>query len=54
MKGIRTATSIITELAQYFLQKTFFMMLINHPLNEKCSKISGMINVNNPAVITFA
>jgi len=54
MKGIRTATQVITELAQYFLQKSFFKMLINHALNEKGSKISGIKNVNNPTLITFA
>jgi len=46
MKGITTATEIITELMQYFLQKTFFSMLINYPLNKKCSKYSVIINVN--------
>ena len=34
MKGIRASTAIITELVQYFLQKTFFMMLINYALNK--------------------
>ena len=34
MKGIRATADIVTELAQYFLQKTFFTMLINHPLNK--------------------
>jgi len=53
MKGIRTTTEIVTELAQYFLQKTILLMLINHPLNKKHSKYSISKYVNNPAVHSF-
>jgi hypothetical protein len=53
MKGITAATEIITDLAQYFLQKTFFLMLINYALNKKCSKYSVIKYVNNPSVVAI-
>ncbi len=33
MKEVNEATEIVTELEPYFLQKTFFVMLINYRLN---------------------
>ena len=53
MKRIRATADIVTELAQYFLQKSFFEMLINHPLNKLCSKYSVSKYVNNPTVYVF-
>lgn len=53
MKEVRVVTKIITELMQYFLQKTFFVMLINCSLNKKRSKIGLNKNVNNSTVFTF-
>lgn len=53
MKEVRLLTKIITELMQYFLQKTFFVMLINCSLNKKRSKIGLNKNVNNSTVFTF-
>lgn len=53
MKEVRAVTKIITELMQYFLQKTFFMMLINYALNKKCSKIGLIKYVNNSTVFTL-
>lgn len=37
----------------YFLQKSFFVMLINNFLAEKHSRISKNKNVNNSTVFTF-
>jgi hypothetical protein len=54
MNEVRTSLVIITELVQYFLQKTFFWMLINYPLNKKGSRISRNKNVYNSSVRTFA
>lgn len=53
MNVVRVATKIITELEQYFLQKSFFIMLINRPLNKKCSKISSNKYVNKSTLFTF-
>lgn len=53
MNGVNEATKIIAELRPYFLQKTFFMMLINYWFNKKCSRISANKNVNNSSICTF-
>jgi hypothetical protein len=53
MKEVNEAIKIVTELKPYFLQKNFFVMLINCWFNKKCSKISANKNVNNSSICTF-
>jgi hypothetical protein len=54
MKEVVIVFKIAPELAQYFMQKTFFLMLINYRLNKKRSKIGENINVNNSSIFTYA
>ena len=41
MKWLNVLTEITGEIEPYFLRKTFFVMLINHALKEKRSKINS-------------
>jgi hypothetical protein len=47
-------TAVMNELEQYFLQKSFFAMLINRRLNKKHSKIKLNSIVYNRVVGTNA
>lgn len=47
MRKVNYVIKIVAEVMQYFLQKTFFMMLINCCLNEKSRKMGLNKNVNN-------
>jgi hypothetical protein len=50
MKEVGDVIKIVAELMQYFLQQTFFAMLINYGFNKKHSKISINLTVNNSTV----
>lgn len=50
MKEVGNTIEIVAELMQYFLQKTFFVMLINYGFDKKQSKISENYTVNNSTV----
>jgi hypothetical protein len=54
MNRVRMLTAVMNELEQYFLQKSFFAMLINRRLNKKHSKIKLNSIVYNRVVGTNA
>lgn len=54
MKEINALAIIVTKMTQYFLQKTFFSVLINCRLNKKRSKMGLNKNVHNSSICTLA